>query len=177
MRSRITVAACIVIAAAALAAVGLSAGSSAAAGFGDADLAGIRAATARYHDIERARRDGYEQVSACAELPGVGAMGVHFINEQLAADTTVDPQHPELLVYEPQRDGSLRLVSVEWFVADADQDLATDDDRPSLLGHRFDGPMLGHEPGMPIHFDLHAYVWRHNPSGMFAAWNPRVHCP
>jgi hypothetical protein len=177
MRSRITVAACIVIAAAALAAIGLSAASSAAAGSGDADLAAIRAATAPYHDVERARRDGYEQVSACTEMAGAGGMGIHFLNAALAADTTVDPRHPELLVYEPQRDGRLQLVSVEWFVADRDQDLATDGDRPSLLGHPFDGPMLGHERGMPIHFDLHAYVWRHNPSGMFAAWNPRVHCP
>ena len=36
----------------------------------------------------------------------------------------------------------------------------------------FDGPMLGHEPGMPIHYDLHAWLWKQNPSGMFARWNP-----
>jgi hypothetical protein len=50
-------------------------------------------------------------------------------------------------------------------------------DRPSLFGVKFDGPMLGHEAGMPIHHDLHLWLWKHNPSGLFAMWNPRVHCP
>lgn len=45
------------------------------------------------------------------------------------------------------------------------------DERP------FDGPTLGHEPGMPIHHDLHAWVWKHNPAGTFAQFNPRVSCP
>ncbi len=41
---------------------------------------------------------------------------------------------------------------------------------------RFDGPMLGHAPGMPIHYDLHVWVWRHNPSGTFNEYNPNVRC-
>ena len=104
-------------------------------------------------------------------------MGVHYINPRLAGDSIVEAERPELLLYEPQRNGRLRLVGVEWFVADADQNLETDGDRPSILGRAFDGPMPGHEPGMPVHYDLHAYVWRHNPTGTFAAWNPRVQCP
>ena len=63
-------------------------------------------------------------------------------------------------------------------VVDKDQNLATDDDRPSLFGVPFDGPMLGHEPGMPIHYDLHAWLWKKNPKGKFARWNPTVGtCP
>ncbi|NEA68145.1 hypothetical protein [Streptomyces sp. SID12488] len=72
---------------------------------------------------------------------------------------------------------SRRLVAAEWIVVDKDQDLATDDDRPSMFGVPFDGPMLGHAPGMPIHYDLHAWVWKNNPSGTFARWNPTVTCP
>jgi hypothetical protein len=34
----------------------------------------------------------------------------------------------------------------------------------------------GH-PEMPIHYDLHVWLYRHNPAGMFAMWNPSVHCP
>jgi hypothetical protein len=41
----------------------------------------------------------------------------------------------------------------------------------------FDGPMLGHNPKMPIHYDLHVWVYRDNPAGMFAMWNPLVRCP
>ena len=40
----------------------------------------------------------------------------------------------------------------------------------------FDGPMEGHSPVMPRHYDLHVWVWHHNPSGMFSMWNPNVSC-
>ena len=72
---------------------------------------------------------------------------------------------------------SRRLVAAEWIVVDKDQNLETDDDRPSLFGMPFDGPMAGHEEGMPIYYDLHVWLWKKNPSGMFARWNPTVTCP
>ena len=84
---------------------------------------------------------------------------------------------PEILVYQPTRNGKLRLGAVEYFQADGDQDLATDPDRPSMFGMPFDGPMLGHDPKMPIHYDLHVWLYRHNPAGRFAMWNPTVSCP
>jgi hypothetical protein len=37
--------------------------------------------------------------------------------------------------------------------------------------------MLGHNPQMPIHYDLHLWVGRHNPAGLFAQWNPAISCP
>ena len=176
MRPSAAIAACIAITFAAICAISLSADDTARAGEGG-DIADIRAATARYHDVALALRDGYVPVGPCDEAAGRGAMGSHYLHPGRAADTVVDARRPEVLLYEPQDDGSLRLIGVEYFVADADQDLATDDDRPSLLGHAFDGPMLGHEPGMPVHYDLHAWVWRHNPTGSFSIWNPRVSCP
>lgn len=176
MKPPAAIAAWTAVAVAAICAISLSADNTARAGEG-ADIADIRAATARYHDVSLALRDGYVPVGHCEEAAGLGAMGSHYLHPGLAADTVVDPRRPEVLLYESQRNGRLRLIGVEYFVADADQDLATDDDRPSLLGHEFDGPMLGHEPGMPVHYDLHAWVWRHNPSGTFAIWNPRVDCP
>ena len=36
--------------------------------------------------------------------------------------------------------------------------------------------MLGHNPTMPIHYDLHVWVVDNNPSGTFAQWNPDFHC-
>jgi hypothetical protein len=36
--------------------------------------------------------------------------------------------------------------------------------------------MLGHAPGMPIHYDLHVWLWKHNPSGLYAPWNPDATC-
>lgn len=135
------------------------------------ELAAVRAATARFHDVAVAEAAGYVPVSPCEELPGSGAMGVHYLNPALAADGAVDPRRPEVLLYLPAEDG-LRLVGVEWFVAEA----AAGGTRPQVLGVPFDGPMPGHSPDMPTHYDLHAWVWSHNPTGTFAAWNPALSC-
>ena len=136
-----------------------------------ADLAELRRALAPYRDSPAALADGFRPSGPCAELPGVGAMGVHWINgARMAAPP--DRVRPPILMYSP--DGE--LLGAEFFVPDADQDLSTDADRPSLFGRPFDGPMPGHEPGMPVHYDLHVWVHDANPDGVFAPWNPRVQC-
>jgi hypothetical protein len=141
------------------------------------DLRRAREATRVFRDVEAARRAGYAATGECAQDPKYGAMGIHYGNADLIADGELDVTKPEILVYQPTRRGKLRLGAIEYFQADADQDLATDSDRPSLFGMPFDGPMLGHEPGMPIHYDLHVWLYRHNPAGKFAMWNPSVRCP
>lgn len=148
----------------------------AAADSPQAQLAEVRAATARYHDLDAALADGYIQASPCVEQAGLGGMGYHFLNPALL-DSVIDPLQPEFLVYAPKPNGVLRLVAVEYMLIDADQDLATDSDRPALFGGAFDGPMPGHGPGQPVHYDLHAWVWEPNPAGMLAPWNARVDCP
>ena len=139
-------------------------------------VATARRATERYHDLDAALADGYVRVTGCVQLPGVGGMGIHYLNPRLAADPAIVADQPEELLYVPGPDGTLELAGVEYFRADADQDLTTTDDRPSLAGVPFDGPMAGHTPGMPVHYDLHVWAWRANPAGTFAAWNPNVHC-
>ena len=139
-------------------------------------VAAARRATAKYHDGGVAVADGYVPVTGCVQLPGVGGMGIHYLNRALAADPAIVADRPEELLYAPDDDGRLHLVAVEYFRADADQDLSTDGDRPVLAGIPFDGPMAGHAPGMPIHYDLHVWAWRANPAGTFAEWNPDVHC-
>jgi len=139
----------------------------------DGSVAVIRQMTAKYHDIDVALADGYVRASECTASPD-GGMGVHYMNPRLARQP-VDLRHPAILLYRPTADGQ-QLLGVEYFKPDADQDLGTDSDRPSLLGHGFDGPMPGHNPMMPIHYDLHVWVWHNNPSGMFTQWNPTVSC-
>ena len=134
-------------------------------------------ATRAFRDVDVARAAGYAPAPDCADDPKYGGMGIHYANQKLIADGKLDITHPEILVYEPTADGELRLGAIEYFQVDGDQDLATADDKPSLFGLPFDGPMLGHEPGMPIHYDLHVWLYKHNPAGLFAAWNPRVDCP
>lgn len=140
------------------------------------DLRAAKAATAQFHDVEHALAAGYVRGSDCTEIPGIGAMGFHYINPALVADPALDPTRPEVLLYAPKANGELRLVGVEYLKVDADQNLATDDDRPSLFGRPFDGPMPGHVPGMPVHYELHVWLWQANPNGLFASWNPRVTC-
>ncbi len=145
----------------------------AATGTTDSDklqqIAQVRQATAKYHDVEQALADGYIPVSGCEAISGGGAMGIHYLNPRLASDLSVDALTPEVLLYAPTGDG-LRLVGVEYFVANAGQPA------PSVVGQTFDGPMHGHSPGMPEHYDLHVWAWQANPNGLFAAWNPSVSC-
>ncbi len=161
----------------------LGAGIAASADAGAARLSGaqrhlIHEATKQYRDVNVAVGDGYVPVGECAELPGVGGMGYHYLHQGRAGDSVVDPARPELLVYQTDGKGRLRLGAVEYFLADADQDVATDDDRPYLFGEfAFDGPMPGHEERMRLHYDLHVWLYRPNPAGQLEGWNPKVTCP
>jgi hypothetical protein len=136
-----------------------------------------RQATRAFSDVEAAKAAGYERASECEDDPKYGGMGIHYANPGLVADGRLDVTRPEVLVYQPTRRGRLRLGAIEYFQVDADQNLATDGDRPWLFDLPFDGPMLGHNPQMPIHYDLHVWLYRDNPAGLFAMWNPRVECP
>lgn len=138
------------------------------------DLAAVRAATAKYHNVRVAVADGFTATDECVESPA-GVMGYHYVNfARLGAP--LDVRKPAILLYDPKANGGRKLVGVEYFKADADQDLATDGERPSLFGVPFDGPMPGHFAGMPVHYDLHVWIWRHNPAGMFAEFNPAGTC-
>lgn len=134
-------------------------------------LAKVRQATEKYHDVNTAIADGYLPEEHCIEEPGLGGMGYHYLNPELANDPSVDPLRPELLLYEPSGDGELQLVGVEYFVADVGQE-----EPPTVLGQQFNGPMEGHEQGMPDHYDLHVWAWQANPDGIFAQFNPNVRC-
>ena len=138
-----------------------------------ADLAAMRRDLSRYSDVGVALMAGYVPVSPCEVSPD-GGMGIHYMNPALVGST--DPAAPAVLLYEPTADGGVRLLGAEFFAVDADQDTTTDADRPSTLGRPFDGPMLGHGPGMPVHYDLHVWLYEANPSGVFAPWNPLVDC-
>jgi hypothetical protein len=100
-------------------------------------------------------------------------MGVHYVDMARLA-TGFEPTRPEVLIYEPQKNGRMRLVGVEYVVLDADQDPATDE-RPVFPGGvTFHAPHPG--PG-PVAYTLHAYIWKNNPAGMFVDYNPRNSCP
>ena len=150
------------------------------------DVAKVRKATEKYHDVNKAIADGYMPSPVCDENPGVGGMGYHYVNPTLAMDPKIDLTTPEILLYAPsseaeKEDGKteLDLVGVEYFYGIGAPDTQVPNPAPPapiLFGLPFDGPMLGHIPGMPPHYDLHVWIWRSNPSGIFAPWNPKVSC-
>lgn len=148
------------------------------------ELEQLRASLEKYQDPLVAVRDGYFSTLGCIEYPKpggtgrlaytAGGMGIHFLNPALVGPAP-DPSRPAILLYEPDSHGKLTLVGVEWFVP-----LATGvKDRPRLFGQAFDGPMEGHEPLLPQglhHYDLHAWLWKQNPAGLFSPTNPSVKC-
>jgi hypothetical protein len=156
--------------AAALLAGTASAGGATPTARDDDGLSSIRNATSRFQDVQVARDSGYVEVSPC-ESTAEGAMGIHFLHPGLVGDGTVVASQPEVLLYIPSDDG-LTLVGVEYFVAEQ----AAGGRRPSVLGRPFDGPMPGHAPGMPSHYDLHVWAWADNPAGATAVWNPALSC-
>ena len=105
--------------------------------------AAARAATDRYHDISLALADGYgefrdAQGIACIDQPGVGAMGVHFVNGALVGDAVLDPAQPEALVYEPRKfSGGYKLVALEYIVFKDAWEAAGHTSPPSLFGQEF----------------------------------------
>jgi len=147
---------------------------------GRVSLDDVRGATARYHRLAVATAQGYGLLTdkngiACIANPGVGAMGVHYVNGDLVGTTEVNPRTPEALVYEPEKNGQLRLVAVEYVTFQAQWD-ATHTARPTLFGQPFMLTPEGNRFGLPAFYSLHAWIWKHNPAGMFAMWNPTVHC-
>lgn len=149
------------------------------------ELQRVREALDRYKDPVVAVHDGYWSTLGCVTYPkagragqvpyAAGGMGVHFVNFPLIGQP-LDPMKPQILVYEPQASGKLRLVAAEWLVPFTPQTK----EAPQLFGQKFDGPMDGHHPLMPVelkHYDLHVWLWKPNPAGMFAPTNPRVRCP
>jgi hypothetical protein len=129
----------------------------------------VKRATARFKDVSKAEAAGYTPTSECVAGRG-GAMGVHYLNLGLLGDPKLDLKKPELLLYEPQADGSMKLAGVEWMVLENGQAKA-----PRILGRRFDGPM-DHNGTAPMHYDLHVWTARKNPRGTFSQYNPRVSC-
>ena len=134
------------------------------------ELRAVRAATAKFHSLQQAAKAGYVATPVCVSTPA-GGEGIHYDNPELMATPEIDHLQPEVLIYAPNRNGQLKLVAVEYFVAAAGLTQA-----PELFGQRFDGPMPGHHPGQPAHYELHTWIWEDNPRGTFAQFNPAVSC-
>lgn len=133
-----------------------------------AQLAQARRATAAFHDLSVAQAAGYAQFLPCFDSPTEGGMGQHFARLS-DVDATIDALHPEVLVYEPRRDG-YKLVALEYVVPQLPR--WTDENPPMLFGHEF------HRNNTLGIWAMHAWIWRGNPAGIHADYNKNVRmCP
>jgi hypothetical protein len=161
----------------------------------NAGLARIRQATAKFHDLDSAVAAGYTAWSPSPLVPNStcpssseGRMGYHLVNVPLrgsaanpaAGDATIDLLRPEMLLYEKETNGNLRLVGVEYIVFKAawENSHGVGAPPPEILGQ----PLLASSHSFPggtgniAHYELHVWVWSPNPLGMFYPWNPDITC-
>jgi hypothetical protein len=155
----------------------------------------VRAALEKYQDPFVAVRDGFLSTVGCIAFSSgghegmghdmaaghektmeyqPGGMGVHLVNMGNVGPA-LDPMKPQVLIYEPVGE-RLKLAAAEWFMP---MQLAPNGP-PSILGQQLQGPMEGHEPILPAtlyHYDLHVWLWKKNPYGMFSPTNPDLKCP
>jgi hypothetical protein len=150
-----------------------------------------RIATAKYQDVHLAQAEGYQPVG-----PDVPGMGVHFI-------LTMDPkgfdiEKPPILVYvkDPAAPGGYVLAGIAYLLnsAEGPDGQPLDPPFPKSLAHwhRHDnicvlphiqnphgltesqcreqgGQYVGKSPWF-----VHAWIWKDNPAGVFAAENPAL---
>jgi hypothetical protein len=169
---------------------------------GEPSLAEVRAATERFLDVDVALAEGYvrDPGNMCDTAPmmgqpaELGVMGIHFFRPDLlgitapptprvnGTGTHTDFLQPSILIYEPQPDGSLKLVAVENLVFIEAWEAAGNAEPPSFHGVPYD--LMQDDPATEVdeahlfepHYDRHVWLWRENPNGVFAQYNPAATC-
>jgi len=160
----------------------------------DAALQQVARQLEPYKDVAYARSHGYVQGSACESHPTLGTMGFHYVNPRLlgltapvngrvnGTGTYTGVEPPAILLYAPDGQGGLELVGIELLVFAAAWD-AANPQPPKYRGRAFN--YMADDPttttrdeahGFMPHYDLHIWLFEHNPSGLYEQWNPAISC-
>ena len=132
--------------------------------FGDA----VKKANDRFADVAVAKKEGYVPLP-CASSTDMGSMGVHYVNlDLLNNDGKLDIAKPEAVLYEPQKDGSLKLMAVEYITEKGPS--------AALGGQLFNFTNQPNRYGLPPFYELHVWAWKANPMGTFSDMNPDASC-
>ncbi len=179
----------------------LSAGLAQAGSSDEQALRAVQQATERYRDVSLALAEGYipDPSNTCitstfeGQPRQLGAMGIHYFRPDLLGLTATAPridgtgrhtdfERPAVLIYEPQADGSLTLVAVENLVFEKAWKEAGNTSPPEFLENEFyhmvDNPAtpVDEAHGFAPHYELHAWVHRENPAGVFSPFNTAATC-
>ncbi len=126
----------------------------------------VRAAAARFVDVKQAIAEGYAPIP-CADDAGGGSMGVHYASGDRVTADTIDINKPQAILYEPETDGSLKLMAVEYFTTKGPADLE---------GHLFNYVGTPNRWGLPAIYELHVWAWMNNPAGDNVDFNMDASC-
>src|SRR5215475_7486432 len=96
----------------------------------------VRESTERFKDVSVAEREGYVLQFGCVSGSDSGAMGLHYVNGALVASGVIDATRPQIVIYEPTGDGSLKLIGADYLVL-ADMWNKTHSTPPQLMGQLF----------------------------------------
>jgi hypothetical protein len=128
------------------------------------ELQQVRAATAKYQNINNAFADNYDETPLVV-MPN---MGYHFFKSELISPT-FDLRKPALLVYNKKANGNFELVAVEYGVPIDPQSPDTPPEGFTGKADEWDFNTLN--SGW---WTLHAWVWKDNPDGIFKMTNSTV---
>ena len=122
------------------------------------ELQQARIATAKYHNFDNAIRDGYVDINVV-----VPEMGYHYLKMEYL-DGTFEYGKPEILVYNKEENGRMKLVALEY---------ATPVSATPPAGFTGNDDVWSVYQG--VLWTLHAWVWEYNPEGVFNPTNPLIH--
>jgi hypothetical protein len=129
----------------------------------------------QFRDINVARGQLFHELTTCVSGPETGAMGVHMVQDA-RVDGKVNPEEPEVLIYEPLANGYMRLVGVEFIVPAALWKPTKEHPTPSVEGNLMNFVPGPNRYGPDALYELHVWAFERNPLGAFADWNVRVSC-
>jgi hypothetical protein len=136
----------------------------------------VRESTAKFKDVHAAAPD-YVLTFGCVTGPDAGAMGLHYVNFDVLKSGVLDPAHPTILIYEPQPDGTQKLVGADFLIFASQWDTAhPQGGAPQLMGQLFQYFEAPNRFGLPPFYTLHVWAWKENPNGAFVNWHPHVSC-
>ena len=125
------------------------------------ELRQVQQATRAYRSVAVVEAAGYVEFLDCFDSEA-GGMGQHYV-DLAALDTRVEATHPEAIVYEVGRDGSLTMVAVEYIVPNSPDVV----EPPMLFDRHFH---LNTDLDVWV---LHAWVWKYEPDGHVHGLQPQ----
>lgn len=136
----------------------------------------VREVTERFHDVKEAEDAGYKLEFGCVSGDDYGAMGLHYVNDALVGKGVVDVEQPQIVLYEAQPNGTLKLTGADYLVIASSWDAAHPGVPPQLMGQIFHYFAAPNRFGLPAFYTLHVWAWKSNPNGAFVNWHPDVSC-